>query len=115
MSIVPCNKQQDAKIELASRSTLEMMYHGIYIIVAASLRLHETLFDELTDSFETIVYHAEIVIRTTTEISGGQPHFTFEIGVGMPLLLTAGKCRHSKLRHRALSLLRQSPRLRGSI
>lgn len=90
-----------------------MIYHTIYLLVATSLRQHETIYDQYLDAFREIVQHGEEATAAMAYPNGSQPHFTFEIGVGMPLLVTALNCRRSNVRHEALSLLKQCPAIQG--
>lgn len=84
-----------------------MIHHEICILVAVSLRPQETTFDQYLQAFSSIAPHGEKDIAATADPNGQQPHFTFEIRVGMPLLGIALKCRDSLI-HKALALLRQA-------
>ncbi|KAJ5088748.1 C6 finger domain protein [Penicillium angulare] len=99
--------------DLGIKSTLLMIYHSLFILVSSSLRKQETEYDQFLDSFQSIVDHGESAVSATTDLCGSNPHFTFEIGVGMPLLVTALKCRDSSIRYKALSLLRRCPSTQG--
>lgn len=84
------------------------MYHSASLIwVSTRLSTTESVFDQLTTSFEEILRHAEIYIRATAV---QMPIFTFEIGAVLPLFLVASKCRVPSLRRQALDLILQCPR-----
>lgn len=108
-----CSHHPITNTDLGFRSTLSMIYHAIYIVVAVSLRRQEATFDQYLEAFSNIVQHAERAIAASVHPDGVQPHFTFEIGVGIPLLLTALKCRDSLIRRKALALLKQCPPTQG--
>ncbi|KAJ5578495.1 uncharacterized protein N7459_007459 [Penicillium hispanicum] len=91
-----------------------LAYHAaVSIAVSGSLTHRETVYDGNLADFVTIVQQASIILDTSTGPDGSQPPFSFEPGVGIPLFLTAMKCRDPGLRRRALSLLRQAPPVQG--
>ncbi|KAJ5658843.1 transcriptional regulator family: Fungal Specific TF [Penicillium longicatenatum] len=83
------------------------------ITLTGCLTSLETVFDAHLVDFAAIVEQATLILNVSRRPDGSQPPFTFESGVGVPLFLTALKCRHSSLRRRALQLLRQAPPLQG--
>ncbi|KAJ5537853.1 hypothetical protein N7494_007332 [Penicillium frequentans] len=89
---------------------LLLAYHAaISIYISTCLSQRELVYDSHMSDFAVIVENASLVF----EASGGsdyvQPPFTFEMGLGLPLFLTAVKCRNPHLRRKALGLLRQAP------
>jgi Fungal specific transcription factor domain len=97
--------------ETGLSSILLMVYGHLFIWLSTCLSLYESSFDHHLRLFETIVDHAEIGIASTASPDGSQPPFTFEIGVIPPLFFVSIKCRHPKLRRRAVSLLKKGPNM----
>lgn len=91
----------------AAVSYLRMFHAASLIWVSTRLSTTESVFDQLTATFEEVIQHAEIYIRETAV---QMPIFTFEIGAVLPLFLVASKCRMPSLRRRALDLMLRCPR-----
>ncbi|KAJ5624917.1 hypothetical protein N7510_001226 [Penicillium lagena] len=70
-------------------------------------------YDAHLPTFQMIVEQASLILSISAGPDGAQPPFTFEMGVGLPLYLTALRCRDPILRRRALHLLRQSPKVQS--
>lgn len=108
---------QIVSAESSSSLTFEpllLTYHAAASIsLSACLTSSEAIYDAHIADFVTIVEQADLTLRTSAGPDGSQPPFTFEMGVGIPLFLTAMKCREPILRHRALRLLRQAPPMQG--
>ncbi|KAJ5774725.1 hypothetical protein N7457_009621 [Penicillium paradoxum] len=91
-----------------------LVYHAAAsIFVACSLTQHETIYDAYLLDFRCIIDNSILVLNTLLRPNGAPSPFTFEMGVGLPLYLTATKCRHPILRRRALQLLQQAPPVQG--
>ncbi|KAJ5946282.1 hypothetical protein N7454_003121 [Penicillium verhagenii] len=75
------------------------------IYISTCLTQQQLIYDDYIEDFAIIVENAGLAFAT----SGGSAPFTFEMGLGLPLFLTAIKCRDSSLRRKALELLRQAP------
>jgi hypothetical protein len=91
-----------------------LTYHAAaLILVSGCLTQHETVYDTQMAEFETIVEQSSLILEAIAGPNGAPPPFTFEMGVGLPLYLTALKCRHPALRRRALQLLQQGPPVQG--
>lgn len=93
---------------------LLLTYHAaVSITLAGCLTSLETVFDAHLADFTAIVEQATLILDASRRLDGSQPPFTFESGVGVPLFLTALKCRHPSLRREALQLLRDAPPMQG--
>lgn len=91
-----------------------LTYHAAaFVLVATCLTLHQSVYDSHMDKFQTIVNQSSLILDALAKPDGAPPPFTFEMGVGLPLYLTALKCRHPALRRRALHLLKRSPPVQG--
>ncbi|CAG7958419.1 unnamed protein product [Penicillium olsonii] len=91
-----------------------LIYHAAaYILVATCLTRHQSVYDDYLDRFQTIVHYSSMALDTLAKPNGAPPPFTFEMGVGLPLYLTALKCRHPSLRRKALQLSKQGPLVQG--
>jgi hypothetical protein len=91
-----------------------LIYHAsTLILLAGCLTRHENVYDDHMAEFQTIVEMSNLILEALVRPNSGPPPFTFEMGVGLPLYLTVLKCRHPKLRRRALQLLQQAPPVQG--
>jgi hypothetical protein len=70
-------------------------------------------YDDCFDMFKQIVSYGWIAIAATKYPDGTQPTFQLESSIAVPLFIAASKCRDHRLRHEALALLRQAPKLQG--
>ncbi|KAJ5374363.1 hypothetical protein N7517_006369, partial [Penicillium concentricum] len=85
-----------------------LAYHAATsIYVSACLSQQELVYDSYMADFAIIVENASLALGGGPDCV--QPPFTFEMGLGLPLFLTAIKCRDPHLRRKALGLLRQAP------
>lgn len=71
----------------------------------------EMLWDDYTDQFETMVGYAEDLLKSVKDQT--QPAFMMEIEIIYPLYVVAAKCRHGRVRRKAISLLRSQQRQEG--
>jgi hypothetical protein len=69
------------------------------------------MWDEYTESFETMVEHAEMLLQL--ECGQKQSSFTFDMEIILPLYIVAVKYRHGDLRRRAILALRSQQRQEG--
>ncbi|KAI9044046.1 Zn(II)2Cys6 transcription factor domain-containing protein [Aspergillus affinis] len=97
----------------SAAANLLTYYAATKIVVSVCLASDEAIYDVHISDFQTIVDQAEIVLDASAGLNGAQPPFTFEMGAGLPLFLTAMKCRHRSIRAKALQLLRKSPQIQG--
>lgn len=72
----------------------------------------EMIWDEQLQKFKAAVLHAEEFLQSL-HTKENRPTFTLDYEIIMPLFITAGKCRDSKLRRKAIALLRSTNRQEG--
>ncbi|KAJ5999277.1 hypothetical protein N7451_007087 [Penicillium sp. IBT 35674x] len=89
---------------------LLLAYHAaLSIYISTCLSQRELVYDSHMSDFAVIVENASLFLAASGGPDCVQPPFTFEMGLGLPLFLTAVKCRDPHLRRKALQLLRQAP------
>ncbi|KAJ5926005.1 hypothetical protein N7454_007515 [Penicillium verhagenii] len=94
-------------------SLLLMTYFSVLIEIQTCLDPDQSSYDNFEAEFTQIINHASEAISATRNPEGHQPAFTFEMGVFLPLFITALKCRFPGLRRQALSLLNEAPPAQG--
>lgn len=103
---------------------MQVYYTTMLIIVDAGPYGPEMIWDKFHPRFERIVELCDSIIHdpTISQISSShaddrpqRPFFTFELGVILPLLITAHRCRSPLLRRRAISLLTSTHRMEGNL
>ncbi|KAL2841533.1 hypothetical protein BJX68DRAFT_172989 [Aspergillus pseudodeflectus] len=94
-------------------ATLQMTYKSILILTRTAFSATETSYDAHEAYFADILSRAPTALAATARETGQQPPFTFDMGSGTPLFITALKCRTPSMRRRALRLLRQAPHVQG--
>lgn len=72
----------------------------------------EMVWDGCLQDFEIMISYAEEVIESSTEAKN-QPIFTLDTEIILPLYFAAVKCRHGRLRRKAIALLRSQQRQEG--
>ncbi|TID27049.1 hypothetical protein E6O75_ATG01542 [Venturia nashicola] len=88
-------------------------YKVVYIWIRVCTTVEESATDSYHADFEEIIHHAEQITRNQrTSMATPQP-VSFDIHILGPLFYTALKCRHPKLRRRALEILKMAPRREG--
>ncbi|CAL5866798.1 uncharacterized protein PFLUO_LOCUS1008 [Penicillium psychrofluorescens] len=93
---------------------LLLIYHAAAsIFVSTCLTCSPLSYDVHLPTFQMIVEQADLILSNSVGPDGAQPPFTFEMGVGLPLYITALRCRDPIIRRRALHLLRQSPKVQS--
>ncbi|KAJ5485088.1 transcriptional regulator family: Fungal Specific TF [Penicillium diatomitis] len=94
-----------------AESRLLIYYVAASLYVSTCLSQREEIYDSYMAEFASIVENASqaLVLEASTSPGGDDPPFTFEMGLGLPLYLTALKCRDPYLRRKALGLLRRTP------
>lgn len=92
---------------------LLMTYFSVLIEIQTCLDPDQSAYDNFEAEFMQIINHASIAIAGTRNPEGHQPPFIFEMGVFLPLFITALKCRFPQLRRQALSLLNEAPPAQG--
>jgi hypothetical protein len=90
---------------------LLMVYTSTLIQTQTALSNNESAYDRYESDFAQIIDYAPIALTATAidDEQGLQPHFTFELGIGLPLFSTVLKCRSPLLRRQALRYLVQTP------
>lgn len=90
---------------------LLMVYTSTLIQTQTALSDNETNYDRYQADFAQIIDYAPIALTAiAVDDDGGlQPHFTFELGIGLPLFNTVLKCRLPSLRRQALRYLVRTP------
>lgn len=96
-----------------STSLLMMTYLSILIETQTSLVFNEIVYDDYEAEFTQILQYAPKAINATRSPDGSQPYFMFEMGVFLPLFITALKCRFPILRRQALRFLLDAPPVQG--
>jgi hypothetical protein len=71
----------------------------------------EMRWDDYAQEFETMVRYSEDYLKSTK--TQKQPAFTLDTEIVLPLYFVAVKCRHGRVRRRAISLLRSQQRQEG--
>ncbi|KAL5333090.1 hypothetical protein BJX70DRAFT_392452 [Aspergillus crustosus] len=85
------------------------IYADMFIpLLATSLSIKETAYDAHTPVFESLIKSYREVLD-----SHSNPFFTIDIGFFPPVYCTVLKCRDSRIRHEALSLLRRFRHMEG--
>lgn len=83
------------------------------VMIATSTTLSEMANDELLDDFEEILRCGRYGVAATRYPDGTQPPFSLEASIALPLYVCAIKCRDYRIRHEALDLLREVPKVQG--
>ncbi|KAJ5312141.1 transcriptional regulator family: Fungal Specific TF [Penicillium antarcticum] len=94
-------------------SLLLMTHISILIETKTSLISNEMAYDAYESDFAQILEYAPKATNATHNLDGSQPYFMFEMGVFLPLFITALKCRFPNLRRRALMFLQVAPPVQG--
>lgn len=90
-------------------AVLWISYLIIFITLSTCLEPDESSYDTFQSQFERIVEQAELILEACVDgTSAERKRFSFEMNVIQPLYFTSLKCRDSKLRHHAISLLKIS-------
>ncbi|CAG7918931.1 unnamed protein product [Penicillium olsonii] len=106
--LYPSPQQSDGPTSL-----LLMTYISILIETQTSLAFNEMVYDKYDAEFTHILEYAPKALGATRTLDGRQPGFMFEMGVFLPLFITALKCRNPKLRRQALKFLLDAPPVQG--
>jgi hypothetical protein len=116
ISMVPAqngNSYPAAEVADEFTSLLLMTFISILIETQTSLTFNEMIYDEYEAEFAQILQYAPKAINATRCPDGSQPSFMFEMGIFLPLFITALKCRFPKLRRQALASLLDAPPVQG--
>ncbi|KAJ5682811.1 transcriptional regulator family: Fungal Specific TF [Penicillium macrosclerotiorum] len=96
-----------------AKALLLMTYLSVLIEVQTTLDLDQTAYDSYELEFSQILVHASTALAATRRPDDKQPPFMFEMGVFLPLFITALKCRYPRIRRQALRLLWEAPPVQG--
>lgn len=103
------NSSEPSQLPSSVTSLLLSFHAAASIITAVCTEQLETAYDAYLPQFQLIVEQSTIHLEASAGPDGRQPPFTFEMGAGLPLFLTAIKCRDPWVRRTALELLRKAP------
>lgn len=92
---------------------LLMTHNSVLIETETMLKPDQAAYDDYEVEFTQILDYASTAITSTQNSDGKQPPFVFEMGVFLPLFITALKCRFPQLRRRALHFLWEAPPAQG--
>ncbi|KAJ5088698.1 transcriptional regulator family: Fungal Specific TF [Penicillium angulare] len=92
---------------------LLMTFTSVLIEIETCLDSNQMTYDNFEAEFTQIIDYATTAISSTRSPEGNQPRFVFEVGVFLPLFITALKCRFPRIRRRALQLLHEAPPAQG--
>jgi hypothetical protein len=81
--------------------------------VATSMSFSEMANDDIVDIYDEILHYGRYIIAATRYPDGTQPPFSLEGSNILPLYVCATKCRDYRVRHAALDLLWQAPKVQG--
>ncbi|KAJ5221889.1 Protein of unknown function DUF3468 [Penicillium citrinum] len=103
----------EMKFDDGALALLLMTYTSVFIEIQTCLDPDQTAYDDYESEFTRILDLAPVAIASTRLVDGKQPPFMFEMGVFLPLFITALKCPFPQVRRRALRLLWQAPPAQG--
>ncbi|EAW11725.1 Zn(II)2Cys6 transcription factor domain-containing protein [Aspergillus clavatus NRRL 1] len=103
------NSSDPSDLPLGVTSLLLTYYAATSINIGTCTEQLETACDACLPLFQLLVEQSRVHLEASAGPDGAQPPFTFEMGVGLSLFLTALKCRDPELRREALHLLRKAP------
>lgn len=106
------NASREDKFQVAR---LQQAWSALSLSVATCTTVSEMAFDDCMHLFEQILYYGRYGIEATRYSDGKQPPFLLETSVGLPMFMVASKCRDHSMRHEALNLLRQAPKVQGLV
>ncbi|KAE9966736.1 hypothetical protein EG328_008639 [Venturia inaequalis] len=92
---------------------LLVQYKVVYIWIRVCTTIEESATDSYHAEFEELVHYAEQVTRNKEGRMATPQPMSFDIHILGPLFYTALKCRHPKIRRRALEMLQMAPRREG--
>jgi hypothetical protein len=91
---------------------VSLYYHCTLIMLSVVTSDSEMVYDAFLSEFRYIVDTCARLV-SHSKITTGIPRFTFDVGIVLPLHLTAIKCRDPLVRQEAIDLLFASPRQEG--
>lgn len=103
----------DAATNDGAVALLLMTHASVLIEIKTCLDPDQTAYDAYETEFARILDLAPAAIASTLLVDNKQPPFMFEMGVFLPLFITALKCPFPQLRRRALYFLSKAPPAQG--
>lgn len=103
----------EIKVDDGAIALLLMTYTSVFIEIQTCLDPEQTAYDSYETEFTRIIDLAPAAISSTRLNDGKQPPFMFEMGVFLPLFITALKCPFPQVRRCALHFLWQAPPAQG--
>lgn len=104
-----CAKGARPGVAGGEEAVLWISYLVVYITLSTCLEPDESSYDTFQLQFERIVEQAEFILKPYIDGTlAKRKRFSLEMSVIQPLYFTSLKCRDSKVRHRAISLLQMS-------
>jgi hypothetical protein len=93
------------------KTMLRAVHLTVYLWLLTSCNTYESAWDDHKEKFEQLLVMIEEVMNDEIRFTEDSSKvFSFELGLIPALELLARKCRYPKLRRRALTLLRKSPK-----
>jgi hypothetical protein len=99
---------EDLKASKRTRAIMKLHYASCKILIAYICSPFETTYDSMESEFVSIVQlSTEVLEEAVKDSSDARTIFSLDIGLLFPLFLTVGRCRFTRIRRRALDLLRR--------
>jgi hypothetical protein len=109
-----CERLRTNDATSSATEPILLAYHAsATIVVTGCLTQLETAYDIHISDFALIIEQTSLILNASAGPDGSQPPFTFEMGTGIPLAVTAMKCRDPVLRRKALEMLKKAPPMQG--
>lgn len=106
---------QSSVLQGYTRKLLDLYYHASVIIIGTYATEVETIFDDYTPRFRSIIDLAGELVqywKKTPQDYGLL--FSFDLGITPPMFFVASRCRDSQVRRKAVDLMLQSPYYHGA-
>jgi hypothetical protein len=105
---------QATQMHIAAAQVLGLHHLITYIMLSRTSDRHETVADKLLPEFEKALnLAAELNVRTQQQSSTRTNTFILDMEIVSPTYFIASKCRHPKVRRRAIALLKTMQRREG--
>lgn len=106
---------QSSILQSYTHKLLDLYYHASVIIISTYATEVETIFDDYTPRFQSIIYLAEELVhywKKTPQDYGLL--FSFDLGITPPMFFVASRCRDSQIRRKAVDIMLESPYYHGA-
>jgi len=97
-----------SSLDVTSIKVLRVQHLTITIHISTLFYRDQLAFDAFTSDFAQVIKLSTSVVETLPVNNNGSPVISFDVGIVQPLYFTACRCRHTILRHKAISLLMRS-------